>query len=153
MKTIKNFWIYFVLFILIYILVTFLTQLGMRDVYRDIKCEVKSKSPQIIVTEAKSTYSYGYINGTVTNDTGEHIKLCYLKIDLYNKNDTYLSTEYKQLEYFNATETINFNIEYTNHTNVKVANLSIVKEIKNGNEMKTRTIKLITDLKEKIKLK
>ena len=135
MKTIKKFWLYFILFVLLYLFVTFLTNFEMRDVYKDINFSIKTDNPQITVTEAKANRSIGYIIGNITNNTNEHIKECYLKVDLYNGNNSYLGTEYKKIEYFNVTETINFEIEYK-YSNVKFASLSIVSEMAENKDTK-----------------
>lgn len=114
MGTLKKFWIYFLMFIVSFVLISFLTNIAMRDNYEDISnYEIKSESPSITVTESKATYSHGYIKGTVTNNTGDHLPLKYLEIDIYDKEGMYLGTEYKELKYFNVDETISFDINYS----------------------------------------
>lgn len=114
MGTLKKFWIYFLMFIISFVLISLLTNIAMRDNYEDISnYEIKSESPSITVTESKATYSHGYIKGTVTNNTGDHLPLKYLEIDIYDKDGMYLGTEYKELKYFNVDETISFDINYS----------------------------------------
>ena len=84
MGTLKKFWMYFLMFVGFFLLVTLLTNFLMRDDYKNTNYEIKSKSPVIEVTECKSAYSNGYIKGSVTNNTDKLIQIKYLKIDLYN---------------------------------------------------------------------
>ena len=113
MATLKKFWIYFIMFIAFFALTTFLTNGLMKDNYKNItNYEIKCESPKIVVSECKAARSNGYIKGNVTNDTGEHIPIKYLQIDLYDENDVYLGSEFKELKYFNVNETISFDINY-----------------------------------------
>ena len=66
----------------------------------------------ITVTECKASYSDGYVKGSITNNTGEHIPIKYLQVDIYDENNVYLGSEFKELKYFNVNETINFEIKY-----------------------------------------
>jgi len=127
METIKKFWKYFLLFIVAFFLIGFLTNLSMRDNYKTLSYEIKTTSPEIKVEESKVEYSHGYIKGTVTNNTGKHIKVKYLRLDLYNKDKNYVGTEYRELKYFNVDETINFDINFR-YTEIDKAILSIVNE-------------------------
>lgn len=129
METIKKFWTYFLIFIIGFGLVSLLTYLAMREDYRDITdYEILTKSPVILVSECKATSTGGYIKGSVTNNTGEHLQFKYLKVDLYDENDIYLGSEYKELKYFNVDETINYEINF-NYKNVNKVELQIVDEI------------------------
>lgn len=129
MGTLKKFRTYFLIFIAFFIIIGFLTKLEMRDNYKDITdCEIKSESPNIIVSECKAARSHGYIKGSVTNNTGELIPLIYLQINLYDEDGIYLGSEYKELKYFNPQETINFDINY-NYNNVYRVMLNLVNEI------------------------
>lgn len=121
MGTLKKFRTYFLIFIAFFIVIGVLTNVAMRDNYKDVtNYEVKCESPVISVDECKATYSHGYIKGTVTNNTGKHLPLKYLQIDLYDKDGMHLGTEYKELKYFNVDETINFDINYTYSNTGKV---------------------------------
>ena len=112
MKTLKKFWIYFLIFLFVFLLVTGLTNIAMRDNYKNTKYEIVNSSPMITVTECKASYSDGYVKGSITNDTGEHIPIKYLQVDIYDENNVYLGSEFKELKYFNVNETINFEIKY-----------------------------------------
>lgn len=125
METLKKFWIYFLMFIGFFLFVTILTNFLMKDDYKKINYEIVCSSPEIIVTECEATNSNGYVKGTVTNNTGEHIPSKYLQIDIYGENDIYLGSEFKELKYFNINETINFDINYKySHANKLVIGVS-----------------------------
>lgn len=129
MGTLKKFRTYFLIFIAFFIVIGILTKLAMRENYKDItNYEIKCESPVILVDESKATYSHGYIKGTVTNNTGKHLPLKYLKINLYDKDGMYLGTEYKELKYFNVDETISFDINY-NYKNAGKVVLDITDEM------------------------
>lgn len=137
MGTIKKFWKYFLLFIVAFFLIGFLTNLVMKDNYHDVSnYEIKTVSPEIKVEEFKVEYSHGYIKGSVTNNTGKHLQLKYLRIDLYNKEGKYAGTEYKELKYFNVNETIKFDLNFR-YREIEKATLSIVDK---KEEVKTNFI-------------
>jgi len=128
METLKKFRLYLLMFVGFFLLVTLLTNFLMRDDYKNTKYKIKAESPVIAVTECKSAYGNGYIKGSVTNNTGEIIPLKYLQINLYNKDDVYLGSEYKELKKFYPKENINFDISYS-YLNVDKVELSFVNEI------------------------
>ena len=52
---------------------------------------------------------------------------------VYNKNDVYLGSEYKELKYFNVDETINYEINF-NYKDVNKVKLQIIDEIPKNND-------------------
>ncbi len=113
MGTLKKFWKYFLLFIVMFAIIGGLTSLAMRENFEEMaNYEIIGKSPIVTVTESKSANTHGYIKGTVTNDTEDIIPLKYVKINLYDKNEIYLGSEYREIKNFYPKETINFNINY-----------------------------------------
>lgn len=128
METMKKFKIYLYIFILAFLIITLLTNLLMRDNYRTIDYKVKSNLLEMKVVECKAAYSTGYIKGSVTNNTGELIPLKYLQINLYDKDDVYLGSEYKELKNFYPQETINFDIGY-DYINTDKVVLGLIDEI------------------------
>jgi hypothetical protein len=112
METMKKFKIYFLIFIGFFVLSTVLTNFLMRDDYKNINYEIKSEMLQIQVTESMAANSNGYIKGSITNNTEELIPLKYIQVNLYDENNAYLGSEYKELKNFYPNETINFDIAY-----------------------------------------
>ena len=135
MKTLKKFWIYFLIFLLVFLLVTGLTNIAMRDNYKNTKYEIVNAFPMITVTECKASYSDGYVKGSITNNTGEHIPIKYLQVDIYDENNVYLGSEFKELKYFNVNETIKFEINYK-YNNVNRLVIGVTDEIIQDKEKK-----------------
>lgn len=129
MKKIKEFFIYFLMFIALYIFVTVLTNFSMKEKFKDIQdIQISVNSPQIFIEESKATDSRGYVKGNIVNNTGEHIKDKYLQFDFYNKNRAYVGTEVQEIKYFNVEEKVNFDIQY-NYKNVNSIEISFVDEV------------------------
>lgn len=128
MGTLKKFRLYLLMFIGFFLLVTVLTNFLMRDDYKYINYEIKAEYPSISVTESKAAYSNGYVKGSVTNSTGDLIPVKYLQINLYDKDDVYLGSEYKELKNFYPQEIINFDIGY-NYLNTDKVILNITDKI------------------------
>lgn len=129
MEKIKEFFIYFLMFIALYIFVTVLTNFSMKEKFKDIQdIQISVNSPQIFIEESKATDSRGYVKGNIVNNTGEHIKDKYLQFDFYNKNRAYVGTEVQEIKYFNVEEKVNFDIQY-NYKNVNSIEISFVDEV------------------------
>lgn len=129
MKKIKEFFIYFLMFIALYIFVTVLTNFSMKEKFKDIQdIQISVNSPQIFIEESKATDSRGYVKGNIVNNTGEHIKDKYLQFDFYNKNGAYIGTEVQEIKYFNVEEKVNFDIQY-NYKNVNSIEINFVDEV------------------------
>lgn len=144
MATLKKFWIYFLIFIIAFLLINCLTYAAMEENYEDINYEIKTESPMVIITQCKAKHSCGYIEGSVTNNTGEYIPLMYLQINLYNKDNIYLGTEYKELKYFNINETIKFNIDYT-YENIDKLEIKFTDKVVDNNKEYINVNPIITD--------
>ncbi len=113
MGTLKKFWKYFLLFIVMFVIIGGLTSLAMRENFKEIaNYKIIGTSPIITVTKSEATNTHGYIKGTVTNNTENIIPLKYVKINLYDKDEIYLGSEYQEIKNFYPKETINFNINY-----------------------------------------
>lgn len=129
MERMKKFFIYFLLFVGLYLFVSLMTNLGMKEKYESItNHEILVESPKVTVSESKATYSYGYIKGNISNDTRKHLKDKYLQFDFYDKDGIYVGTESKDIKYFNVDETINFDLNYE-YTNVNKIKISFVDQI------------------------
>lgn len=147
METLKDFRLYLFMFIGFFILATILTNFLMREEYKNItNYEIKVESPQVVVTECKVAYSNGYIKGSVTNDKEELIPLKYLQINLYDENNVYLGSEYKELKKIYPKETINFDITF-NYIDVNKIIIDVVDEKISKNE-----INFATETSEEIKI-
>ena len=139
MLKLKNYFIFLILFICIFLYVGFCTNFLIKKNYIDISnYTINVDSPIICVEESKASYSKGYIKGFAINDTGEHIKDKYLQFDFYNKNGTYLGTKAQEIKFFNVGEKIKFDIKYE-FRNTNIIKISFVDKI-NEIEPKKTTI-------------
>lgn len=112
------------LIVVVRILVYFLT----KTYYKDMNnYEILITSPAIEVTESKVAKNKGYIKGTATNNTGELVSNMYIKFDFYDENEKFIGSEYEQIEVFNSTETVKFDIKYQ-YEDVAEIKISIVKQ-------------------------
>lgn len=147
MEKMKKFFKYVIWIVLFYLFTEGIIYLATKEFFRQVdNYTIQTSSPAIQVSEFKASDRSGTIKGTVTNNTGEHIKECYLKIELYNKNNKHLGTEYKDLKYFNINEKIPFEILFNYHEidNAKIS-ITYEKDEKNNDE---KFIKLGDDFYE-----
>ena len=124
MARLKQFGIYIILFIALYVVTSVLAYLYIANLYKDITdYEILANSPEITILESKKTYINGYVLGTVKNNTGNDIAKEYIRIDFYNKSEHYMGTKYVGLNDFKNGETLEFkaNFRYENITSYKVS--------------------------------
>ena len=125
----KKLFRYFILFLVLFFIIGLLTNLAMKENFNnEPKHTVNVESPKIEVTENKSSYSHGYIKGSITNNTNEFLTNKYLQFDFYSKDGIYEGTEVKQIKTFNNNEKIPFNIDY-NYENVDKIDIKFVDEV------------------------
>ena len=109
----KKIFKYMLLLILVIIVVKIFVYFLTKPYYKDMdNYQILVKSPNIEITESKIDKSKGYIQGNVTNDTGEIIHNFALKFDFYNDTDRYLGSEYYKMDTFNVREKSKFDIKY-----------------------------------------
>ena len=124
----KKIFRYVILLIVAYIVVETLVYFLTKTYYKDMNnYEILVERPAIEITESKVTNSKGYIQGNVTNNTGELIRNLRLKFDFYNEQGKFIGAEYKTIEVFNISERLNFDIQYE-YENVNEIKISIVRE-------------------------
>ncbi len=133
MDKLKKYFRYLLLFILMYITVTLLTALGMREQKENFTCNIiGNKKYSIEIEDAKSSNLGGQINVKVTNKTGEIQTDKYLKIDLYDA-DRLVTTKYQEIKYLNIDETNRFEIVFE-EKNINSGSLSVVDDIEEENK-------------------
>ena len=87
-------------------------KVGLRNSYKTISGQIKSVSPQITVTEAKTTDVNGYVKANIKNNSDQDIEKIYVKLDLYSKRDVNLGTEYQEINNLKAGEEESIEIKY-----------------------------------------
>ena len=127
MKTMKTFWKYFINFIVLFLLVSGLMNLGTMKINKEeekiINCVAQTEKPVIEVTECTSNDKGGVLKGTVTNDATVLINVIYVKADFYDEKDNLLGTKYSEIKYFNVGEKAKFEIEF-DYENVSKVNVT-----------------------------
>ena len=128
----KKYFHYLLLFIAIYIIVTILTNFGMRNIEKNLQYNIEgNENIEISVEEAKTSNTNGYIILSVKNKTEKLQNDKYLKVALYD-NESYVITKYKEIKYLNVGETNKFTINFEN-SNINKAVISITEEIPKEN--------------------
>ncbi len=124
----KKIFRYVILLIVAYIVVETLVYFLTKTYYKDLNnYDILVKSPVIEITESKVSKTKGYIQGNITNDTGELIRNLRVKFDFYNEQGKYVGSENKTIDVFNISERLNFDIKYE-YKDVSEIKISIVRE-------------------------
>ena len=124
----KKIFRYVILLIVAYIVVEVLVYFLTKTYYKDLNnYDILVESPVIEITESKVAKSKGYIQGNITNDTGELMRNLRVKFDFYNEQGRYVGSENKTIDVFNISERLNFDIKYE-YEDVNEIRISIVHE-------------------------
>lgn len=127
MARMKQIGFYTILIVVFIIFSNFMIKVGLRNTYKNISGEIKVTSPEIVMSEVKTTDINGYAKGTIKNNIDEHIDKIYIKIDLYSKRNVNLGTEYLEIKNLNKEETRDFKIDYR-YSNVNHYEITCVYE-------------------------
>lgn len=124
----KKIFRYVILLIVAYIVVEVLVYFLTKTYYKDLNnYDILVESPVIEIKESKVAKSKGYIQGNITNDTGELMRNLRVKFDFYNEQGKYIGSENKTIDVFNISERLNFDIKYE-YEDVNEIRISIVRE-------------------------
>lgn len=119
---------YVVMLIVIYLVVQIFVYFLTKAYYIDLQnYEILVKEPKIEITDSKVSKNKGYISGKTTNNTGTLIKELKIKFDFYNEDGNFLGSEYKEIDYFNVNEVVNFDVKYY-YQNVNEFKVSIISK-------------------------
>ncbi len=127
MKRFKQIMFYAIIIVIFIIFSEYMIKVGLRNTYKTISGKIKTSSPEITVTEAKSTDVDGYVQGIIKNNSDEGIEKIYIKVDLYSKRDVNLGTEYLEIKDLNKDEIQEFEIKYK-YSNVDYYEITCVNE-------------------------
>ena len=119
MKRMKTFFIYLLLVIGVIIATNIVPNIIFETNYRPITdYQIKTESPEIIISEAKATKANGTINGTIKNNTEKFMENYYIKIELLSDIGNVLGEEYIQAGNFQPGQEKNFELSFR-YNNVK----------------------------------
>ena len=138
----KKLFRYFLMFMALFIFVEIGTNFSMKERFNNEPVlRINIQSPKIEITENKASNISGYLKGSITNDTGEHLRNKYIQFDFYNKDGIYVGTKSEEIKIFNVNEKSSFNIEYK-YANINRIEISFVDEIQKIEKNKTMLGKL-----------
>ena len=119
---------YVVMLIVIYLVVQIFVYFLTKAYYVDLQnYEILVKEPKIEITDSKVSKNKGYISRKATNNTGTLIKELKIKFDFYNEDGKFLGSEYKEIDYFNVIEVVNFDVKHY-YQNVNEFKVSIISK-------------------------
>ena len=127
MERMKQIAFYGIVIVVFAIFSDYMIKVGLNNTYKYISGEVKIASPEIIMTEVKTTDVNGYAKGTIKNTLAEDIDRIYIKIDLYSKRDVNLGTQYLEVRDLKVGESREFEIDYR-YSNVNHYEITCVFE-------------------------
>ena len=113
MATMKMFFKFLIIFLILYLVVDILTFAYLKVTYKDITdYKIVMSSPKIEVFETKTTNMNGYIKGKIINDTGKDIESIYIKAEFTSKKDNNLGAQGIHIENLKADEQREFEVKY-----------------------------------------
>lgn len=129
MNTMKLFRNLFILFILLFIFVSYMSDAFIKSTYTLIsKAEVLTESPKIEIIEARSTNINGFLRAKITNNTDKEIDNKYIKLDFFSKHDNNLGTKYLKIKDLSINETKEFRLEH-NYQGVEKITAEIIDKV------------------------
>ena len=112
MARFKQIMIFVILIVLFAVFSDYMIRVGLRNTYKTISGEIKSATPQLTVTEVKTTDVNGYLNGKIKNNSEQDVEKTYIKLDLFSKRDVNLGTEYYEINDLKSGEEKDFEIKF-----------------------------------------
>ena len=125
MATVKKIAFYAILIVVFIIFTDCMIKVGLRNTYRTISGKIDVTSPEIIMSEVKTTDVNGYAKGNIKNNSDKDIDRIYIKLDLYSKRDVNLGTEYLEINNLKIGKEQEFEIKYR-YSNVNHYEITII---------------------------
>lgn len=114
MKTMKLFRNLFIIFVLLFLFVSYMSHAFVQSTYTLIsKDETLLDSPKIEIIEARSTNINGYIKAKITNNTNSKIDNKYIKLDFFSKYGNNLGTKYLKINNLEIGSSKEFKLDHT----------------------------------------
>lgn len=129
MKRFKQIMFFALLIVVFAIFTDFISKIGLKNTYKTISGQIKSASPEIVVSEAKATDDNGYVRGTIKNNAETDIEKTFIKVDIYSKRNNILGDEYLEVPGLKAGESKEFEIKFR-YNNAKHYEITCVSEVK-----------------------
>ncbi len=132
----KNFFTYFLMLVLLYVIVDILTFGYIYSTYKTIEqYEIVVINPSVTVEKAKATNVNGFIEGKIKNYATTTLSDEYLKFDFYSERGVNVGTKYLKIESLGQDGEIDYKVQFR-FDNVKyfTVNLATQEEVENAQE-------------------
>lgn len=128
MKRFKQIMFFALLIVAFAVFTNFISRIGLKNTYKTISGQIKSASPEIVVSEAKASDVNGYVKGTIKNNTETDIEKTFIKVDIYSKRNNILGDKYLEVIELKAGESKEFEIKFS-HNNVDHYEIICLSEV------------------------
>ena len=135
----KNFFTYFLMFILLYVIVDILSFGYIYSTYKTIEqYEIVVTNPDVTVEKAKATNVNGFVEGKIRNN-GTTISNQYLKFDFYSERGVKVGTKYLKVDTLGESTEKEYKVQFR-FDNVKyfTVNLATQEEVDNAQEFELK---------------
>ena len=136
----KNFFTYFLMLVLLYIIVDVLSFGYIYSTYKTIEqYEIVVTNPGVNVEKAKATNVNGFVEGKVRNNGTTTISNQYLKFDFYSERGVRVGTKYLKIDTLGEMQEQNYKVQFR-FDNVKyfTVNLATQEEVDNAQEFELK---------------
>lgn len=136
----KNFFTYFLMLVLLYIIVDVLSFGYIYSTYKTIEqYEIVVTNPVVSVEKAKATNVNGFVEGKIRNNGTTTISNQYLKFDFYSERGVRVGTKYLKIDTLGEMQEQNYKVQFR-FDNVKyfTVNLATQEEVDNAQEFELK---------------
>lgn len=147
MDRMKQFFKYFLILAILYIVVDIVCVFLLKDTYNNKRYSIAESDINIEVTEAKATFVNGYVKGIIKNDTDKAITNKYLQVSAYSKRDVLLGTKYVKLKDLYLNEKAEFESRF-NYEQIDYIDISVL----DGKDLKLEELDFGMDIPEEAKM-
>ena len=136
----KNFFTYFLMFILLYVIVDILSFGYIYSTYKTIEqYEIVVTNPDVTVEKAKATNVNGFVEGKIRNKGTTTISNQYLKFDFYSERGVKVGTKYLKVDTLGESTEKEYKVQFR-FDNVKyfTVNLATQEEVDNAQEFELK---------------
>lgn len=113
MSRMKTFRTYLILFLLLYVFVSFMSYEFVKSTLTDMKnYQIEAENLKIEVVEAKSSKVSGYVKGTIKNTSNNITETLYMKIELISNTGNIITSKYVDISNMQPEEEREFNTKF-----------------------------------------
>lgn len=134
MKTMKKFWKYFINFIVLFLLVSGLTYIGLgklpnKSAFNDISySSYVGDSFTLVISKCEASRNNVHVVGSITNNSNSLLTNKYIQFNFIGSNGSSLGLKFKKIGYFNVNENVPFDIS-DSIENASSVEISLIDEL------------------------